>query len=601
MLVLPTLLTACLINQDLYDKRLAELTAAEEEPDADADADGFTLADDCDDGDATIHPSAPEACDGVDQDCDDAVDEDAVDAPVWYADADEDGFGSAGVTQAACDAPAGFVDNLDDCADGDAAIRPDAAEVWYDGVDQDCDGADDYDADADGDRADDHGGTDCNDSDATVNGGAAEGWADGGIDNNCDGSVEDPARVDIDDLATPITGPAAGAAFGSAVLAVPAGWLDEEAVLLAAAPFAGGGEVYGWRASTLEAAPTLDDAEWRVSGAAASDLLGFGLGWSGTAADPVVLVSAEGADSARGEVYGWTRDGWGGSPLFTITGVAANGYLGAQVTSGHDHDGDGIMDILATAVLDSRVATNAGASFLFLDVPTGAVSAADADIEFTTTYAGALLSVAAVGDADGDGLGDLGFSQLVSFEEGPGGLLVTGARTPGSYDLPTESVAQLYAAGNTFGRVCDPDGDGVMDWYVASGGVDRYALPLAGTVTPWDDATALLSFENSDHGVRWLRTDVDGYAGHSAFVASSSNYEGSRGMVGIERPYWRDGHLLDDAPFMALGTSAGDELGGALDLLDVDEDGILDLVVGAAGVDLAGVGAGAVYVLDGAR
>ncbi len=35
---------------------------------------------DCDDGDASIHPGAPEACDGVDSDCDALTDEDDPDA-----------------------------------------------------------------------------------------------------------------------------------------------------------------------------------------------------------------------------------------------------------------------------------------------------------------------------------------------------------------------------------------------------------------------------------------------------------------------------------------------------------------------------------------
>ncbi len=604
-LLFPMLLPACLINQDLYDQRREELLAADsagEGPvDADADADGSSPPEDCDDADARIHPGATETCDGADEDCDDLVDNAAVDAGTWYADVDGDGHGDRATTTEACDAPAGFVSDATDCLDSDAGVHPTAVESWYDGVDQDCDSADDYDADGDGDRSDEFAGTDCNDTDPTVSGTTREGWDDGGVDNNCDGSLDDQVIDDIDDLAITIPGQTEGGAFGSSVLAVPAGWIDDEAVILVSAPFAGSGDLYGWRASALAGAPTLDTATWHVSGANTSDFLGFGVAWAGSAESPVVLVTAEGAAGTRGELYGWGRGSWGGEPDFTITGAVVGGYFGAQVTSGHDHDGDGVADILATAQLDSRLATNAGSAYLFLDAPTGAVSAADADIAFTTDAAGALLAVTAIGDADGDGLGDLGFSQIIAYEDGPGGLIVTGARAQGTYDVENASVAQLYAAGNAFGRIWNPDGDGVMDFFVATGGIAWFQLPLSGALTPWEHASSLLSVEDPDGGVSTIRTEVGGYAGHTAFVATSSNFSGGKGMVAIERPYWEDAHTLDQAPFMAVGTYAGDQLGAALDVADLDEDGVVDLVVGATGADIGGVGAGAVFLLGGAR
>ena len=63
-----------------------------------------------------------------------------------------------------------------DCNDEDNTIYTGAEEVWYDGVDSNCDGADDYDQDGDGYPID---GNDCNDEDNTIYAGAEEVWYDG--------------------------------------------------------------------------------------------------------------------------------------------------------------------------------------------------------------------------------------------------------------------------------------------------------------------------------------------------------------------------------------------------------------------------------------
>jgi hypothetical protein len=72
--------------------------------------------------------------------------------------------------------------NISDCNDSNASINPDALEIWYDGVDQNCDGLNDYDQDGDGDQAVDYGGTDCDDTDPLTSGGAVAYYVDGDMD-----------------------------------------------------------------------------------------------------------------------------------------------------------------------------------------------------------------------------------------------------------------------------------------------------------------------------------------------------------------------------------------------------------------------------------
>ena len=163
----------------------------------DNDGDGVAACLDCDDGNASVLPGGTEACNAVDDDCDGTVDEDdAVDAGTWYLDADADGWGAAGTAVAACAEPAGYDNDALDCDDTNADARPDAPETWYDGVDQNCDGADD-DQDADGFLVADE----CDDTRPDVFPGAADAWYDG-VDQDCAGNSDFDADADGQDSAS---------------------------------------------------------------------------------------------------------------------------------------------------------------------------------------------------------------------------------------------------------------------------------------------------------------------------------------------------------------------------------------------------------------
>ncbi len=181
--------------------------------DTDSDSDGSPDSVDCDDTDDEIHPGADEDCDGIDNNCDGNIDEDA---PTWYDDADEDGFGDAAAATTSCTAPTGYVSNATDCDDTDDAIFPGTTEVC-DTVDNDCDGFTDesgatgestFYADADGDTYGNASSaydactvpsgyvsdaTDCNDGSAAVNPAATESCD--SADDDCDGSVDEPGAT----------------------------------------------------------------------------------------------------------------------------------------------------------------------------------------------------------------------------------------------------------------------------------------------------------------------------------------------------------------------------------------------------------------------
>ena len=155
---------------------------------------------DCDDGDATVNPSAAEVWrDGRDNDC------------AGGDDFDEDGDGHR---------------HPEDCDDQDASVHPGAEDIDGDGVDADCDGSDGEDGDTgigpgadtgspwepdsdtggdpyeDADRDGYGQSEDCNDASADVHPGADE-ICDDGLDNDCDGLTDE---ADGDCLPSPDKG-----------------------------------------------------------------------------------------------------------------------------------------------------------------------------------------------------------------------------------------------------------------------------------------------------------------------------------------------------------------------------------------------------------
>jgi hypothetical protein len=511
--LISALLGACVVNEELYRRRLDALTdddgdgvtedggdcndadpdvlpGAEEHCDGvdedcdgtvdegasdgaalpDADGDGYgdaaaaphcvalagevTVGGDCDDDDAEVHPGADERCDGLDDDCDGEVDEDAVDAVPWYRDEDDDGYGGE-VDFVACE---GFeVMTGGDCDDGDPEAYPGAEEVC-DAVDNDCDGDVDEGAtdavdgwqDADGDGYGD-GATavegcagsegfatnadDCDDGDAAVYPGAREVLD--GRDNDCDEGT-DPDALTVDDADATLTGEATGDAAGVALT-----WCDDAGRLLVGA---GIGMVYAVDAPV--AAGSLGDAPFVATG------------WTG--------------GLACGDLDG---DGDGELALGTADGVAlvAEAATGTPALSA-ELDAD---EVDALVVVEGVLVAASGAT-----VTVWADGTSEAASWSVDGFAGA-VALADAGDVDGDGADDLAIGD-------PAGSVAFVYALDGATLLATlVGEGEADEAGAAVAGVGDLDGNGRYDLAVGAPGYDDagtdsgrvYAVygPISGT------------------------------------------------------------------------------------------------------------------------
>ncbi len=179
----------------------------------DEDGDGYYSYEDCNDQDPNINPSMPETCDGLDNNCDENIDED-LDIFTYYLDSDNDTFGDENFPLDTClkSAPLGYANNALDCNDQDSLFHPNILEVC-DGLDNNCDENIDegldiftYYLDSDNDTFGDenfpldtclksaplgyvNNALDCNDQDSLFHPNIPE--ICDGLDNNCDDNIDE--------------------------------------------------------------------------------------------------------------------------------------------------------------------------------------------------------------------------------------------------------------------------------------------------------------------------------------------------------------------------------------------------------------------------
>ena len=556
---------------------------------------------DCDDTDATKSPAASELCNGVDDDCDGIADEsDAIDQTTWFIDQDSDGYGDSATSVEECDQPSGYVDDYTDCDDNDPNVNPSEYELCSTvGVDDDCDGTEDepdaldhttWYADVDTDGF----GDSATPLDACTQ---PSGYVED--DTDCD-DLSSAVNPDATETCNSIDDDCDGLVDGDDTSVVGDLWYYDQ-----------DGDSYG--------SPTAITRSCSQPNGYVSDNQDCDDGDADVNPDATEVCRDESdndcndsADQCDLEVAGTL------SALDAVyTGDSASMGVGVAFVGVPDIDGDSVREVLIGVPGDDTSATDGGAAWLAYGPASGAVAASDADALYSGTEAGyqagssLLAGTTLAGGAEADlGIGSCPGSAAA---DETGSMHWFFALTVGSDEVLDDADLVLVGETSTARFGCtaflagDQDGDSAADIVVGAPGTSSergsawvITGPLTATTTLFNSGVEIRGETAGDLASSALvgNKDVDG-DGTMDILMGAPGASSTRG-----RAYLVLGPVSNDTTLAAVGISlvgqaSGDAAGTSVGMGDFNDDGYADILVGAPGDDTDGAEAGAAYVLFG--
>lgn len=586
----------------------------------DEPADNVSLnPNDCDDLDYNVNPDAVQSCSEIDENCnglpgpiDPTVPEDL--KRIWAMDFDADGYGSEDYTMASCEQPEGYVNNTDDCEDGNAAVYPGAPE-YCNSIDDDCDFVIDEDDALDAatwfqdDDTDGFGVSslsqvsceapsgfaasdgDCDDTNQSINPDSLEQLFNGD-DDNCDGSYQNGTYT-LPGTPQQVQGIVDLGEFGYNVISGTDLDGDGFEDFVASESLTGDSYLYSNTTQNYAGQSTTVQADTDFDG------LGEILYSSDLNNDSYADLIFGNPNSENGVVTlcagPFTNKNFDSSECLELNGEHESAEFGASLLT-HDMDGDGLEDLIVGA-------TGAQSAYLFNqnDLETQAPT-----LSVTPTYGRTQAGTAiAAGDLDATGYGDL----LVSDPDSGSGevFLFNDADTNLDYlDADTVFTGRSTGAGlGTSLLVSDLDGDGSDDLCLGSA-TDNVSGNNSGAVYCFLSSATTLSTLSSNvsvtssadvvfqggltgdrFGTSLNTADLDGDAQIEVCASSSDHNPNGLSAAGGIFCFETSSTLAGtynalNSDFRLLGSQNGDYV-TSFGVGDLNGDGYDDVMAGAAG------------------
>lgn len=379
----------------------------------------------------------------------------------------------------------------DDCDDSDDDIHPGATEKFYDGVDQDCAGDDDFDQDLDGFQTDAHGGTDCNDVVDSIYPGAPDSWYDG-VDHDCAGNND--FDMDLD-------------GYGSKAHNKGKDCDDDDDAAYPGAEERLNGKLDDCD-GTRDWKVNPNTALVRVTGDGNNQYLGYSIAHGDYDSDGAVdtIVGGRNASSGVGSVYmvwgsefpATADEDLPGLASESFNGSASNAYLGSALITLDEGD---------LAVGSMGASYNYGAIYWF-DGDELAADFDDASAETVITggssryYVGRGLGSS---DLNGDGSDDLLFYYSSSTSSSSGqariglqyGGTFAGNVTASNVDSTWTTTSTNQATFESMSGGYDVDNDGYEDWIYCDPGYDGAATNAGAAWMIWGSSTDYANAETT--------------------------------------------------------------------------------------------------------